>query len=419
MKHRTALIATAIPLTVGLALAAGPGHAGTTHPTTHHTTFAFGSSGYGTRVTGGQLPVTSDTTGYQVIGCTDRAGLHRTNDVADVKVPGLGTLSGVRTRVWTTQRHGVTTSHSTHRIAALTLASGGLGSLSIEAITSRARAFHDARGFHTATATGIGAIRFTPPAGPPQSFPAPTPDRPVEIPGLATISLGKHHEVHDARNASADAFALRVDVIPTGTSVKVAYSHAELHAGLTFGMFRGHSNASRVVHALTTVVHSGPNPLTVMPCQGTYGVPARKAIAGLDLGGQLVVRGLTSGESAAQTAHRAHGYERAAVARVDLGGGRLVVDGVVGKVTVTRTSHGLVRSTKGTRLGSITADGKAVSFPRTGVLEIPGLVKLERHVVTRSASGIKVVALRVTLLDGTGAVVNLGEAELQIRRLSH
>ena len=53
------------------------------------------------------------------------------------------------------------------------------------------------------------------------------------------------------------------------------------------------------------------------------------------------------------------------------------------------------------------------------MLEIPGVAKLERHVVTRTATGIKVVALRITLLDGSGAVINLGEAQLQIRRLPH
>jgi len=415
--HPIAAIAAIATACAGLVLTAPPGHAGA--GASHHTTFAFGASGYGTRVTGGQLPVTSDTTGYQVVGCTDRAGLRRTNDVADAKVPGLGRVSGVRTRVWTTQRRGVTTSHSTHRIAALTLASGGLGSLRIEAITSHSRAFHDSRGFHTATATGIGSITFTPPAGAAQSFPAPTPDRPIEIPGLATISVGKHHGAHDARNASADAFAIRIDVIPTDTSVKIAHTHAELHAGLTYGAFHGHSNATRVVHALTTVVHSGPNPLTVMPCQGTYGAVHRKSLAALDLSGQLVVRGLTSQERAQQTSHGAYGYERAAVARLDLGHGQLVVDGIVGKATVRRTDHGIVRTARGTMLGAITANGTPMTFPRTGVLEIPGIVKLERRVVVRTATGIKVVALRVTLLDGSGAVIDLGEAQLQIRRLSH
>jgi hypothetical protein len=415
MKHHAPLIGATLAVGVGLALAA-PGYAGTT---THPTQFAFHSSGYGSRVIGGQLPAGSGTSAYQAIGCTSKAGVTHANDVADVTVPGLGTLSGVATRVWTTQRHGVTTSHSTHTIASLTVAQSGLGTLTIDAITSKARAFHDGSGFHAATATDLGGITFTPPVGPSQTFPAPTPSQPVEVPGLATISLGRSVTSRGTHGSRADALALSIHVVPTDTSVKVAHAHADLHGGMTYGAFHGHSNATRVVHALTTLAHSGPNPLTIMPCQGTYGSVRRKALAHLDLGGLLVVRGLASQDRAAQTLHGAHGYEQATVARVDLGHGQLVVKGIVGRAHVTRTRDGVVTSARGTQLGTITANGTPQTFPRTGVITIPGVVKLQRRVVDRTATGIRVVALRITLLDGSGAVINLGEATLHISRLSH
>jgi len=41
--------------------------------------------------------------------------------------------------------------------------------------------------------------------------------------------------------------------------------------------------------------------------------------------------------------------------------------------------------------------------------------KLERTIVDRSATGLRVTALRVTVLDGTGAVLNLGRASMAIR----
>ena len=44
------------------------------------------------------------------------------------------------------------------------------------------------------------------------------------------------------------------------------------------------------------------------------------------------------------------------------------------------------------------------------------MAKLERNVVDEDPSGIEVVALRVTLLDGSGAVIDLGEAKLGIKR---
>ena len=49
------------------------------------------------------------------------------------------------------------------------------------------------------------------------------------------------------------------------------------------------------------------------------------------------------------------------------------------------------------------------------MLNIPGVAKLERNVVHRYTNGISVIALRVTLLDGSGAVLDLGEAHLKIK----
>jgi hypothetical protein len=417
MHARTPLTVAVATLCAGLALTTtGPGFAGTT---TRSTTYAFQGSGFGTRVIGGQVPAGSRTTAYQSLSCTNQAGLDRTNDVADATVPGLGTVSGVKTRVWTTQKHGVTASHARHTIARITLASSGVGSLTLDAIRSDAKAFHDGTGFHATTSTTVGDITFTPPVGPPQTFPAPTPDQPVTIPGLATIHLGSTATSEGAHGATANALALRIDVVASGSSVKVARSHAQINDGLTVGIFNGHSNATRVPQALTDLAHSGPNPLSLMPCAGTGGTLKTKALADLDIGGQLVVQGLSSSQKSNQDSDTAHGFERAKIAKVDLGGGQLIVNAIVGKATVTRTADGWVRTAKGTRLGSITANGQAQTFPPSGVIEIPGVARLERKVVTRSKTGLKVVALRVTLLDGSGAVVDLGEAKLNIRRLPH
>lgn len=417
MHARAPLGAAVATLCVGLALSAtGPGFAGTGH--TRSTTFAFHGSGYGTRVIGGQVPAGSRTTAFQNINCTNQAGKDRTNDVADATVPGLGTVSGVKTRVWTTEKDGVVATHARHSIARLTLASSGVGSLSLDAVGSNAKAFHDGTGFHATTSTTVGDITLTPPAGPPQSFPAPTPGQPVEIPGLATIHLGKSVTTHNQDGATANAFALVVDVVASGSTVKVAHSFSSIDGGLTGGIFSGHSNATRVVEALDNNVHSGPNPLSRMPCAGTGGETLTKSLADLNLGGQIIVKGLSSSQRGSQH-HGAHGFERARVGRLNLGGGQLVVNAIVGKAHVRRTSDGWVRTAKGTRIGSITANGQAQTFPPTGVLEIPGVARLERRVVTRTKDGIKVVALRVTILDGTGGVIDLGEAKLQISRLPH
>ena len=416
MKQRRVL-AVAVPVCIGLALTAGPTYAGAT--ATKSTTFAFGSSGFGTRVIGGQVPAgSSSTTAYQHIGCTNRAGRSRTNNIAEASVPGLGTVSDARTHLWTTSRNGVVASHSTHSIGRIVLAQSQLGTLAIDAITSHVRAYHDAQGFHAVATTRVGEITYTPPTGPAQSLPAPTPDQPVAVPGLATIYVGRHRTHDSATSAGANAFALRVDVVASGNSVRVARSHAELHAGLTGGIFGGRTAATHVVRAGGDIAKSGPNPLTIMPCQGTYGRTHKKTLSSDDLGGRMVVSGASSLVRGAQGLHRAEGVSRAKVNQLNLGGGQLVINGIVGRASVVRTAAGVTTSARGTQLGTIMAGGKQQTFPPTGVLEIPGVAELERAVVTRTPSGISVIGLRITLLDGSGAVIDLAEAKLGIRPLS-
>jgi hypothetical protein len=416
MNHRRSLVVAVLPVCVGLAVTAGPTFAGATSSTS--TSYAFKASGFGTQVTGGQIPAGSSTTGSQALACTNRAGKSRSNNVAEATLPGLGTASGVTTRVWSTSHHGVVASHSTHRIAEITVAQSQLGTLSIKAIASRSTAYHDARGFHARTTTHLGSLTFTPASGAAQSFPAPTPDHPLTIPGLVTVYAGRHVTRHSGTGALATAFALRVDVLATGTRVRVARSHAELHEGLTGGIFSGRAAATHVVTAGGDIARSGPNPLLVMPCEGSYGKVREKSLASVDLGGQLVVKGAHSSDRGSQTADGARGMSRADVARVELGGGQVVVNAIVGKASVVRRGHHVTMSATGTRLAGVTVAGQQQNFPRTGVLEIPGVAKLERGVVTRSHGEISVIGLRITLLDGSGAVVNLAEATLRIRPLS-
>jgi hypothetical protein len=419
MSHRRTITWVMAPLCAGLALTAGPSYAGH-HVAAHagkHTTYAFRSSGFGTRIIGGQLPVGSSTTGYKAIGCTDRAGRNRTNDVGQATLPGLGKAADIKTHLWTTSRKGVVASHSVHRVGRITLVQTGLGSLALNSITSRATTSHDASGFHATTSTQIGSFSFTPPIGPAESFPAPTPDQPVTIPGVATIYAGQHSTRQTSTGAVADSFALRIDVIATGTHLRVARSHSELSSGMTGGVFGGRSAASHVISALAGTTKSGPNPLTTMPCQGTYGKLKQKSVANGNLSDQLLFRNANSQERGSQGAHGAHGMSRASIGRIDLGG-QVVVGGVVGKVTVSRRDGHVTKSTKGTQLGTVTVAGQKQTFPKTGVLEIPGVMKLERAVVTRTHNGISVIGLRVTMLDGSGAVVDFGEASLKIRPLS-
>lgn len=407
---------TAAGINVGAATAAGSVDRAQAKKVS--TVFALHSAGYATKVKGGQVPIGSGMTSYEVIGCTNEAGQTKTNDVVDTDLPGLGTVSGAKTRLWTTSKHGTVSSWARHTVGDIVLSDSPLGKLSIKAVSTTARAFHDSKGFHTDTNTDVGSLSFVPPVGPPMDLPLPAPGQPVDIPGFGKVIIG-HSNTH-ARDKSAEAYAngLKVVLTATGTSVRVAHAEAVLYSGIKTGIFKG-SSTGLTGNAASGVVNLGRNVHSQMPCQGTDGKVLTTNAAGVNLADQIVVGAAQNAQFAKQTKDKAWGYERSQIASINLGGGALVIDGIVGKASVTRRGGKVVRSTKGTTLGSITANGQAQQIPDIGQsLEIPGVASLQPGVVKKTPWGVQVVGLRITLLDGTGATIDLATAKLDIRRPS-
>lgn len=412
--RRIVAVMTMITLSAaGLVATGGPAQAAKPRPTP----FALGAFGIGTAVTGGQLPAESGKTAYRIIGCTNRAPVERSNHVAEAEVPGLGTASGVKTRVWTSRKGGVVASNAVHAVAEVVIGEGsGQGTLVIRGIRSQTRAWHDAEGFNASWATEIGSIMYHPVEGSPEGVEIPTPGQTVEVPGLAKLKLGSHSKHRSDTGARAYATTLKIEVIPSDTKARIAHTSARIGGGVKSALFRGSSNATRV-SALDDLVTSGPNPHLPMPCQGTDGQVQTNDLAELNLGDQIVVSAANTEQQSDQTMRKAWGYEKSSIAEVNLGGGQLVIQGIVAKANVKRKGKQVNRNVRGTTVGSITADGEEHAIPDPGqALEIPGVAMIETRVVEKSKNGIKVTSVRVTLLDGTGAVINLGQAQLKILR---
>lgn len=419
---RTVITGLALATMTAAGLVAGTTAPATTAPAAAAakptpTAYALGAFGIGTAVKGGSLPVTSGKTAYRIIGCTNRAGVDRENHEAEANVPGLGVVSGVKTRVWTTKTDGVVASNAIHTVANILIGEGsGQGTLEIRGVKSFSRAFHDDQGFHAAYETEIAQIVYTPVEGGPEVLLPPTPGQTLEVPGLARIKLGSHSRHHGPDGARAYATTLKIEVIPSDTVARVAHTSAKIGGGVKSALFRGNSNATRV-EALDAIVTSGPTPFLPMPCQGTDGQVKENNLAELNLADQIVVSAANTSEKADQTNSRAWGWEKSSVAELNLGGGQLVISGVVGKVHVKRIGGTVKRNVRGTTIGSITANGEPQAIPDPGqALIIPGLASIETRVVEQLKGGIAVTSVRVTLLDGTGAVINLGQARLQIFR---
>ncbi|WP_298755371.1 choice-of-anchor P family protein [uncultured Nocardioides sp.] len=376
------------------------------------TPFAFRANGYGTSASGGMIPVGSDRTALSSIACTSDAGKARRNFVAESEVPGLGTVRGVYSRVSTSQKKGVTTSSSIHRVAEIVLADTPLGSLTIDGVESTTSAFHDSEGFHATAQSDIAGISFTPPGGEPQSLDIPSADQPITIPGVAVIELGRTIEKETKDDARAYAVGLVIKVIPTETTVKVARSVSKLEKGYKSGIFHG-SGVPAKAKVLGELVEVGKVINQVMPCTGTDGELDPMDAADVDLAEQVVVEGASARQKGKQTKRKAVGMEASQVAELNLAD-QLVIEAINSKVNVTRLANGKLKRNAKASFGAITLGGEPQSLDQLGELEIPGLAKIQTGLQKKIKGGIRMIGVRVTLLDGTGAVLDFATSKLSI-----
>lgn len=380
------------------------------------TAYAFRASGFGTRIRGGDLPATSGRTAYESIGCTNMAGIHRHNEVADVQIPGLGKVSGIATDLFTEQTAQGTSTVSRHSIARVILAESSFGRLSIKGVDSYARATATPRGYDTETKTSLAKLLFEPTDGEPQELDLPTPGQPVVVPGLLRIAIGDSYERKRADFAKAVADGLSIKLIPTNTLVQVGHTSATITKGIKTGLFAGSANTSSTT-LLGEIAATGRTQLVQMPCQGTKGKIRTNDAAGVKLPSIIEVGAATARQMGLQGKKKALGFEEAAVASIDLGDGALKIDAVKGRVNVIRAA-GKGKKPKvsftGSQVAGITVDGETYTLPELDGLEIPGVAKIETLIKERLKNGARITALRLTLLDGSGAVVNLGQANLRI-----
>lgn len=376
------------------------------------TSFAFRGNGYGTSARGGEVPVGSDRTALSSIACTSEAGKKHRNFVEESEVPGLGTVRGVYSRVATRQVDGRNETFAKHKVAEVVLNESPLGTLSISGLVSTTRAFHDGQGFGAFADTKIAGISFTPPGGEPQTIPIPSPGQPITIPGVATLTLGRTIEKSTQENARAYALALSIKVIPTDTVVKIARSASKIERGYKTGIFHG-SGVPAKAKVLGELAEIGRVIVQVMPCTGTKGELVTSEAADVNLGDQIVVQGASARQRGKQTATKATGMEGSTVARLELGGGQLVLEAIDSKVKVTRTGDRIKRS-GGATFGTLTVGGEPQSLEELDGLEIPGLAKIETGLKKKIKDGLRVIGVRITLLDGSGAVIDLATSKLSI-----
>ncbi|GAA3830313.1 choice-of-anchor P family protein [Nocardioides panacisoli] len=383
--------------------------------------FGMAAFGFGAKIKGGDLPIGSGPIARAIVACNNVAGITRDNATASVDLPGLGTIEGVETKVWTRKSGDTVSTYARHTIADVVLFENVAGKLTITGISSWVRAWHDATGFHTDAKTNVLGLKYKPPGLPAQTLPLPSLGQPIKIPGVATIGLGGSTQVHGKHRALSEATGLRVHLDATNTTVALARAVARMGEAPE-GVFGGIAYGLKA-SVLGDIVGVGATPQVFMPCAGTDGQVLSSSIVSVPIPGVLDAGVGEVSEKTMHTAKANSAWEKATIADVDLLGGAVHIEGVQARAFVKRIKgkRALIRNAIGTHTAVITINGTSYDLDQltANPIEIPGLVKIEGNLVKKLKGGLEVTALRVTLLDGSGAVVDLGVARTRVGRVPH
>ena len=104
------------------------------------------------------------------------------------------------------------------------------------------------------------------------------------------------------------------------------------------------------------------------------------------------------------------------MASVNIGDGALVINGIRGVASVTRNGGKVTRSTEGTKVLEVVAQRHADQHPARADSIFRAWSSWRRTSSSGRNNGLKVVALRIHLLDGSLAVIDLGTAVVGIKR---
>jgi hypothetical protein len=406
MKRTFVALIGALSLVVAGPLATSLAAVPSTTPAQVSTTFA--GTAYGSYIFNSDKSLTSGPTAYANVSCTSATGLTRTNSLAAVKVPAVGTLGAATTSVKTLQTMTGKRVDARSTVASTNLL-GGL--ITAGAITSDSSAEKGTSGAYIGTnKTSLTSLKVL---GLPVSANA-APNTVIELKLPVLGSVGKITLNGQAKqlvngNYQVSTTALRVQVlkagivgVKVGTDINVGVSIAKLTPPQT-GYLAG-SGFSTKATLLSGLIGSGPTANATVKCGGGT---TEANLAGATVPGLVSVGAASTKTSGALTPALKSGV-------INNLAGLNVLNGVIradaikaetsasrspagGKVTLTDTS-----TFTNLRIAGLPAINASVA-PNT-VIQLPGLGQVTLHKVSKSTTTITVTMIEIVLKQAVGTL---------------
>jgi hypothetical protein len=403
------------------------------------TDFGLQGAAFGTRVIGGTLPGESGRTAFAVVSCTRKVGLTRANSLTGVNLGGVVKVGAISTVTKTSRdRKGLVHVLSRSSVASVSVTpEGAPAGLTISGLVNTAHAWGNGKGFNASAATsGVMVVsvggsdisipelpNLPLPAGEDVKVPLPGAGETITIPGLATITNSFKTEKFGKRFAFGRSNGLRIALEESGSRVIVGSAWARVNSGLPAGVMAGNAFASES-RLLGGAVTSGRWAVKELPCQGTGGRWHTTAPADVKIPPVSPQVQVTAAKSSAYGIQYDNGgakaRTRSSVPVVSLGGGQAVIRGIYAQARVTKTSQGkYFKDALNTTPGSVTFNGERHALPSHGSYDLGPLGTIQTGVVRKGRFGIRVTAVKVTLLNGSAAdtVFYIGNARAYIKPL--
>jgi hypothetical protein len=389
------------------------------------TNFALAANGWSTNVVGGALPASSGPTGFALIACTRLAPRASGNNTAALGVPTgrpLVRVGATETRVTTARTQNRVSSNSVNNVASVVVGNKATAALQINGIETVGRAWHDVSGYHNREVVTVARVTRYVNGNPSPVASIPTNQdlsgQRLRVPGVATVTFGSQGGMVNAQSASARVTGLRIDLTVSRSSFFVGRANARIDGGAVAGIMGGVAWGSRL-DGLGGVANSGSTAAIFLPCMGTNGVWKGRHVARVRIPGAATIGGLNTAVMGRRGTTSAAAHGRSVVARATFGDRNLVIRGIRATGRVTRTTAGDIGRSATTTVLGIRVGNRAFRVPSPGrTLTIPRIARIQTKVVTRTANGFSVTAVRVQLLQGSRveSTLRLGNVRLNIRR---